>query len=65
MGQLLYLCEWATVGAAELAGVDPFGQPAVEEGKRLAYGLMGRTGFAAERDEVEAWLARKNPRFVL
>jgi glucose-6-phosphate isomerase len=65
VGQLLYLLQWATLAAAELIGVDAFGQPGVEEGKRLAYGLMGRSGFQVRREEVEAWLARKNPRFVV
>ena len=65
LGQVLYLFEVATVATGALAGVDPFGQPGVEEGKRLAYGLMGRPGFAAKREEVEAWLARKDARFVV
>jgi len=65
LGQVLYLLEWATLAAAELLGVDAFGQPGVEEGKRLAYGLMGRGGFETRREEVEAWLARKNPQFIL
>ena len=37
----------------------------LEEGKRLAYGLMGRPGFEAGREEVEAWGARKDARFIL
>jgi len=65
LGQLLYLLETATVAVGALAGIDPFGQPGVEEGKRLAYGLMGRPGFEANRAEVEAWLARKDARFIL
>ncbi|HLY38457.1 MAG TPA: glucose-6-phosphate isomerase [Candidatus Binatia bacterium] len=65
LGQLLYLLETATVATAELAGVDAFGQPGVEEAKRLAYGLMGRPGFEAERQSIEDALARKDPRFIL
>ena len=65
LGQILYLFETATVAAGALAGIDPFGQPGVEEGKRLAYGLMGRTGFEAKREEVDGWVARKDARFVL
>jgi glucose-6-phosphate isomerase len=65
LGQILYLFEMATVATGALAGVDPFGQPGVEEGKQLAYGLMGRPGFEARRAEVEAWMARKDARFVL
>jgi glucose-6-phosphate isomerase len=65
LGQVLYLFEMAAVAAGLLAGVEPFGQPGIEEGKRLAYGLMGRAGFEAQRHEVEDWLARRDPRFVL
>jgi glucose-6-phosphate isomerase len=65
LGQLLYLLESATVAAGTLAGIDPFGQPGVEEGKRLTYGLMGRPGFEEKREEVEAWIARKDARFIL
>jgi glucose-6-phosphate isomerase len=65
LGQLFYLFEMATVAVAGLAGVDPFGQPGVEEGKRLTSALMGRPGFEVSHAEVEAWLARKDARFVL
>src|SRR5262245_30805770 len=65
VGELLYLLETTTVATGALAGVDPFGQPGVEEGKRLASGLMGRPGFEAAREEVEAWVARKDARFIL
>jgi glucose-6-phosphate isomerase len=64
-GQLLYLLETAAVATAALAGIDPYGQPGVEEGKRFAYGLMGRPGFDAFRTEVEAWNARKDGRYVI
>jgi glucose-6-phosphate isomerase len=65
VGQVLYLLETATVATGALAGVDPFGQPGVEEGKRLTYALMGRPGHEAMREEIDAWLARKDARFVL
>jgi glucose-6-phosphate isomerase len=65
VGQVLYLLEMATVATGALAGIDPFGQPGVEEGKRLAYGLMGRSGYEEKRAEIDAWLARKDARFVL
>lgn len=65
LGQLLYLFEMATVAAGALLEVDPSGQPGVEEGKHLAYGLMGRPGFEARRAEVEAWAARKDPRYII
>lgn len=36
LGELIVLLETETVAVAELLGVDPFDQPAVEEGKHLA-----------------------------
>jgi glucose-6-phosphate isomerase len=65
LGQLLYLLEMATAATGALAGIDPFGQPGVEEGKRLTCGLMGRPGFEQARADVEEWLARHDGRFVL
>ncbi len=65
MGQLLYLLETATVATALLMHVDPFGQPAIEEGKQYTFGLMGRPGFEAHRDAIEAWVGNKDPRWVL
>ncbi|HZP41284.1 MAG TPA: glucose-6-phosphate isomerase [Candidatus Binatia bacterium] len=65
LGQVLYLLETATAAVGALAGIDAFGQPGVEEGKRLTYGLMGRPGFEAKRDEVEEWLGRRDARFVI
>ncbi len=37
LGELIVLLEMETVVVAELLGVDPFDQPAVEEGKKLAW----------------------------
>jgi glucose-6-phosphate isomerase len=65
LGQVLHLFQMAAVVVGGLARIDPFGQPGVEDGKRFAYGLMGRPGFEANRAEVEDWVARKDTRFVL
>jgi glucose-6-phosphate isomerase len=65
VGQLVYLLEMATVASGWLAGIDPFGQPAIERVKELTFGLMGRPGFEGHRAEIEAWLARKDPALVL
>jgi glucose-6-phosphate isomerase len=45
LGGLLFLYEAATAIAGELYGIDAFDQPGVEEGKRLAFGLLGRKGY--------------------
>jgi glucose-6-phosphate isomerase len=34
--------------------VDPLDQPGVELGKQLTYGIMGRGGFDAQRQEWES-----------
>jgi glucose-6-phosphate isomerase len=65
LGQLIYLLEMATVNTGWLAGIDPFGQPAIEEAKEFTFGLLGRPGFESRRAEVEAWIAGKDPRFIL
>ncbi|MBI4727095.1 glucose-6-phosphate isomerase [candidate division TA06 bacterium] len=53
IGQLMFLLETATAYAGGLFGVNPMDQPGVEEGKRYAYGLMGKDGFANRKVEVE------------
>lgn len=65
IGQLLFMFEIQTVFAAGLYRVNPFDQPGVERGKRLAYGMMGRPGYQNERREVLAWQIKKKKRFVL
>ncbi|MDQ3555545.1 MAG: glucose-6-phosphate isomerase [Gemmatimonadota bacterium] len=53
LGGLLFLLQVATVYAGGLYGVDPLDQPGVELGKQLTYGIMGRAGFEAQREEWE------------
>jgi glucose-6-phosphate isomerase len=53
LGQLFYFFEMATAFAGFLYGVNPFNQPGVEESKNFTYGMMGRKGFTARREEVE------------
>ena len=45
VGQLFMLLQIATVYAGAFYNVDPLDQPGVELGKKLTYGLMGRSGF--------------------
>jgi glucose-6-phosphate isomerase len=45
MGELLLLFEAATAFAGPIYGVDPYDQPGVEEGKRIAFALLGRKGY--------------------
>jgi glucose-6-phosphate isomerase len=45
VGQLVFLYMLMTAYMGELLGVNPFDQPAVEEGKKITYRLMGREGY--------------------
>lgn len=45
MGELLMLLEAATAFGGPIYGVDPYDQPGVEEGKKIAFGLLGRKGY--------------------
>jgi glucose-6-phosphate isomerase len=50
IGAFLHFWEWVTAIVGECAGIDPFDQPGVEEGKRITRALMGEKGAAALRD---------------
>jgi len=63
VGQLIFLLETATAFAGGLFNVNPMDQPGVEEGKRYAYGLMGRAGFENRRVEVEKFEAGAEGRY--
>ncbi|MGH7804068.1 MAG: glucose-6-phosphate isomerase [Candidatus Binatia bacterium] len=65
IGQLVYLLEVETVFVAALARVDPFTAAGIEEGKRLTYAMAGRRGYDDGKAEVESWMQKKNPRFVV
>jgi len=60
LGQLFFLLEVATAFTGGLYSINPFDQPGVEEGKKFAYGLMGRKGFEDKKKEIEAQLQTKN-----
>ncbi|NNF84881.1 MAG: glucose-6-phosphate isomerase [Deltaproteobacteria bacterium] len=51
LGALLHFWEWVTAIAGECAGIDPFDQPGVEEGKIITRALMGEKGAAKQREE--------------
>lgn len=59
LGQLFQFFEIATAFTGLLYNINPFNQPGVEEGKRLTYGIMGRTGFESKKTEVTEYRKRK------
>jgi len=52
LGGLLFFCEYLTALTGLAMGIDPFDQPGVEQGKRYAYGLLGRPGYEEAAREV-------------
>jgi glucose-6-phosphate isomerase len=53
VGQLLYLLEVQTAYMGGLYNINAFDQPGVEQGKKFAYGLMGRKGFEHMAEEYK------------
>jgi glucose-6-phosphate isomerase len=51
IGQLFHFFEIATAMTGFLFSVNPFNQPGVEEGKNLTYGMMGKKGYEAKKEE--------------
>ncbi len=51
IGMLIYLYEFATGFSGYLYKINPFDQPAVEEGKNFTYALMGREGYQHKLEE--------------
>jgi glucose-6-phosphate isomerase len=50
LGAFLHFWEWVTAVVGECAGIDPFDQPGVEEGKIITRALMGQEGSADRRE---------------
>ena len=56
MGYLIYFFEKACAISGYILGVNPFDQPGVESYKKNMFALLGKTGFEAERAELEKLL---------
>jgi glucose-6-phosphate isomerase len=59
IGQLFHFFEIATAITGFLFSVNPFNQPGVEEGKNLTYGMMGKKGYEAKKEEFIKYRERK------
>ncbi len=53
IGMLIYMYELATGFSGYLYKINPFDQPAVEEGKNFTYALMGRQGYEEKLEEFK------------
>lgn len=64
LGQLFYFFEFQTAVAGELFDINAFNQPGVELGKNYTYGIFGRSGYEAKKEEFEN-SAQKNDDLIL
>lgn len=64
LGALIQFYEYVTAVTGYLMNIDPFDQPGVEQGKNYTYGLMGRSGFESDAQEVRALSAKIGERIA-
>jgi glucose-6-phosphate isomerase len=65
VGAVMYLLEVTTALAGTLYGIDPYDQPGVEQGKRVASGLLGREGFEKDGELAESHDRSRDPDLVM
>ncbi len=56
LGQMIYFFEKACGMSGYMLGVNPFDQPGVESYKKNMFALLGKPGYEAEKDALEARL---------
>ena len=54
IGELLMYFMYETAFAGALLNVDTFNQPGVEEGKKATFAMLGRKGYEAKMEEINA-----------
>jgi glucose-6-phosphate isomerase len=61
IGAFLHFWQWVTAVVGECAGIDPFDQPGVEEGKKIARALMGEKGASVLRERFLRRMKNRTP----
>jgi len=61
LGALFYGLELATVCCGIMMDINPLNQPGVELGKRYTQALMGKSGLATEKEEIENKFLKRPP----
>lgn len=64
IGEFIMFMAIQTAYAGYLYNINPYDQPAVEQGKKFAFGLLERPGFESYRDQFEKGL-RKMDKYIL
>lgn len=60
IGQLILFFEMQTAYAGYLYGINPYDQPAVEQGKQFTFGLLERPGYERFREHFERGSSKKD-----
>lgn len=60
IGELILFFEMQTAYAGYLYGINPYDQPAVEQGKQFTFGLLERPGFERFREQFERGSSKKD-----
>ena len=63
IGELLMYFMYQTAFAGALLNIDTFNQPGVEEGKKATFAMLGRAGYEAKLQEVNA--AAVHPKYII
>ncbi len=63
VGELLMYYMYETAFAGALLNIDTFNQPGVEEGKKATFAMLGREGYEAKMEEINA--SPKKPEYVI
>ena len=63
VGELLMYFMYETAFAGALLNIDTFNQPGVEEGKKATFAMLGRAGYEAKMEEINA--APKFDKYVI
>ncbi len=63
IGELLMYFMYETAFAGALLNINTFDQPGVEEGKKATFAMLGRSGYEAKMDEINA--APKQSKYVI
>ena len=60
VGELLMYFMYQTAFAGAMLNIDTFNQPGVEEGKKATFAMLGRSGYEAKLEEVNAAVHKKD-----
>ncbi|MEG1509335.1 MAG: glucose-6-phosphate isomerase [Clostridia bacterium] len=64
-GELLYFFMMKTAYCGAMLNIDTFNQPGVEEGKNATYGLLGRPGYEAKKEELNTAFAKATDKYLI